>query len=263
MVYLYTDQPVVRPAHPVLFRGIVRNQNDTTFAVPAGQPVKVTITDAQGKEVYNKMLTLNGFGAFNDKYLPPQDAAIGQYNITTEYQAQDYSFSFSVSDFRPLEFLVSTKAQAAEVVAGDTISVDVNSTFFSGGPVSGAQVTWTAFANQGYTSTTQAMATTTSTTPPTANTSTTGRLARGRVPDAIRTLPMPRHRRWHTQRSDDGDDSNDGDEQVQTESLQWHATAPARGGCDRALRRNMGRTQTPGNAMSRRSAGPRARRILQ
>ncbi len=150
MVYLYTDQPVYRPGHPVYFRGIVRNLDDVTYTAPAGAGAEVVINDAQGKEIYRQKVTLNNYGAFSGKYEPPQDAAVGGYNLSVLYNQQTFYLGFSVAEFRPPEFLVATKAQASEVVAGDTIKVDVDSTFYFGGPVSGGKVTWVALANQGY-----------------------------------------------------------------------------------------------------------------
>ncbi len=150
VVYLYTDQPIYRPAHPVYFRGVVRNQDDVTFQTPAGAPVGVVIADASGKEVFKQTMTLNAYGAFSGKYEPPQDAPLGPYNIRAHYQNNDFYLSFSVAEFRPPEFIVTTKPQVDQVVAGDTIHVNVDSTFFFGGPVSGGKLTWAAFANQGY-----------------------------------------------------------------------------------------------------------------
>ncbi len=148
--YLYTDQPIYRPGHPVYFRGVVRNQDDVTFAVPAGAPVRVIISDPQGKEVYKQTVNLNAYGAFNGKYEPPQDAPIGPYSLRAEYNQRQYYVSFQIAEFRPPEFIVNAKAEAPQVVAGDTIKVNIDSTFFFGGPVSGGKLTWVARANQGY-----------------------------------------------------------------------------------------------------------------
>ncbi|HLY26415.1 MAG TPA: alpha-2-macroglobulin family protein, partial [Aggregatilineales bacterium] len=150
VVYLYTDQPVYRPSHPVYFRGIVRNQDDVTFTAPGGESVSVTITDAQGKQVFQQNMKLNGYAAFNGKYEPPADAALGNYSLEVQYREGTYDLNFEVAQFRPPEFLVNATAAAKEVVAGDTIKVGVDSSFYFGGPVSGGKVTWTAIANPGY-----------------------------------------------------------------------------------------------------------------
>src|SRR5450432_1603344 len=150
VVYLYTDQPIYRPGHPVLFRGVVRNQDDVTFGVPANQPVQVSINDAQGKQVFTAPMTLNTYGAFSGKFGLPSDAPLGNYILLAHYNNQDFSLNFQLAEFRPPEFVVKTTPAASEVVAGDTIKVGVDSSFYSGGVVSGAKVTWVAIANQGF-----------------------------------------------------------------------------------------------------------------
>ncbi|MEP7285907.1 MAG: Ig-like domain-containing protein [Chloroflexota bacterium] len=150
VVYLYTDQPVYRPGHPVYFRGIVRNKDDVTFGVPANATAQVTVTDPQGKEISKQQVTLNNYAAFNGKYEPPADAAVGAYGLRVDYNGQQFYLGFQIAEFRPPEFIVNAKADAPEVVAGDTIKVNIDSSFFFGGAVSGANVTWNAIANQGF-----------------------------------------------------------------------------------------------------------------
>ncbi len=146
--YLYTDQPIYRPGHPVYFRGVVRNQDDVHFSVPDGGSVHVRLSDQQGKPLYEKDVPLTAFGTFSDHYDLLQDAAIGYVQMDVTYKGQSFNHGFQVAEYRPPEFQVAATAKADQVVSGDTISVDVNSTFFFGGAVSGAKVTWNALANQ-------------------------------------------------------------------------------------------------------------------
>jgi hypothetical protein len=148
--YIYTDQPIYRPGHPVYFRGILRNQNDVTYSVPAGGTVKVVLNDAQGKPVYQKDLPISDMGVFNGEYDLPQDTPIGYYNMAVTYKTQNFGYGFQVADYRPPEYMVSATPKVNQVVAGDTISVDVDSTFFFGGAVSNTKLTWNAVANQAY-----------------------------------------------------------------------------------------------------------------
>jgi uncharacterized protein YfaS (alpha-2-macroglobulin family) len=150
VLYLYTDQPVYRPGHPVYFRGVARLEHDVTFSVPANEPVQVTITDPEGKQVYKQTLTLNQFGGLNGSYTPPADAKLGNYSLNVQFRQQLFPLMFQVAEFRPPEFKVDVKTTADKAAAGDTIHVTAAGSFFSGGPVSGAKVTWTAVANQGY-----------------------------------------------------------------------------------------------------------------
>ncbi|MFN7211049.1 MAG: Ig-like domain-containing protein, partial [Aggregatilineales bacterium] len=65
VTYLYTDQPIYRPARPVYLRGIVRLQDDVTFAAPQNEPIQIVISDPNGREVYSQRLLLNEYGAFS------------------------------------------------------------------------------------------------------------------------------------------------------------------------------------------------------
>jgi len=157
-VYLYTDQPVYRPGHPVLFRGLVRYQNDVTFSIPQNLNLEMAITNPQGQEILKKPVTLNAYGGFNGKYEIPADAPLGQYYISlrlpnaTNYDPTTYvngSVPFQIAEFRPPEFLVNATSEAAQVAAGDTIKVTFDAQFLFGGAVSGGAVNWTAIANSG------------------------------------------------------------------------------------------------------------------
>ncbi|MCC6975883.1 MAG: Ig-like domain-containing protein [Anaerolineae bacterium] len=148
-IYLYSDQPFYRPGRPVYYRGIVRGQDDVTFAVPAGEQVQVIIYDANGQEASKERLTLNQYGAFSGKFdLKPQgEAPLGNYSLYVEWRGEGQYLNFNVAEFRPPEFLVTTTADKPEYVAGDTIKVTIDAKFLFGGSVSGASVNWAAYAN--------------------------------------------------------------------------------------------------------------------
>ncbi|MFN8419583.1 MAG: Ig-like domain-containing protein [Anaerolineae bacterium] len=155
-VYLYTDQPIYRPGRPVYFRGLARIQDDVTFKQPPYSDLRAIITDPNGQEVYNKVLTLNNFGGFSDHFDLPQDAMLGQYYLRVDHTTTEPNLPFEntlyfqVAEFRPPEFLTTTTADKTEYAAGDTIKVSIDGKFLFGGAVSGGQVSWTAIANQGY-----------------------------------------------------------------------------------------------------------------
>jgi len=143
--YLYTDQPIYRPARPVYFRGVIRQQDDITFTIPTGS-VAVTINDPNNQPVYQKTLPLSDYGTFSDQIALAANAPLGYYNIEVKYQDQTSSQGFQVAEYRPPEFQVATTPKADQVIAGDTISVQTAASFFFGGAVSNAAVTWNAQA---------------------------------------------------------------------------------------------------------------------
>jgi uncharacterized protein YfaS (alpha-2-macroglobulin family) len=101
VTYLYTDQPIYRPARPMYLRGIVRLQDDVTFNVPQNEPIQVTIFDPEGREVYSQALTLNEYGAFSAQYVLPQETPLGSYSVRTRFRGQEGFLSFTVAEFRP------------------------------------------------------------------------------------------------------------------------------------------------------------------
>ncbi len=151
LAYLYTDRPVYRPDQPVYFRGVIRQQNDVTYTPPSFASIPVQIIDDQGEVVYDKTLPLTPYGTFSDSFTVAADAPLGSYQIiarlpdesTDNYYPPTGTVSFSVAEYRAPEFQVNLTAQTPEVVQGDTISVQVNSTYFFGGAVSNADVQYT------------------------------------------------------------------------------------------------------------------------
>lgn len=148
-VYVYSDRPIYRPGQPVYFRGIVRERDDVSYTPPEQQTVPVTITDGNGEIVYERNLTLNEFGTFNDSFTIDSDAALGNYRISVEmpsemrYRSEGGGVSFTVAEYRLPEFLVDVTAVEPEVVQGETVSARVESTYFFGGAVSDASVDYT------------------------------------------------------------------------------------------------------------------------
>jgi hypothetical protein len=145
-VYLYTDRPVYRPGQEVSFRGIVRTEKDARFALPDLKNISVSITNDQGEDVYSQVLTLDEFGAFSDQFTLADAASTGYYSINVETgeagNFQSY-LGFLVAEYHKPEFLVNVTTDQPEVVQGSTIHATVESTFYFGGAVSNAEVSWT------------------------------------------------------------------------------------------------------------------------
>ncbi len=147
VAYLYTDQPIYRPARPVYFRGVIRYQDDVTFTVPQNEPVQVIINDPNGREVYNQTLMLNEYGAFSGQYDLPQDATLGGYSLRTQFRTQNDYLGFTVAEFRPPEFLTTVTTEAARYADSDLVKATIESKFLFGGGVGGAAVQWQVVAN--------------------------------------------------------------------------------------------------------------------
>ncbi|MCZ7546228.1 MAG: Ig-like domain-containing protein [Anaerolineae bacterium] len=142
-VYLYTDRAVYRPGQPVYFRGVVRDRDDVTYTMPTtARRIPVHIEDTRGETIYREELELSEFGTFSGAFTLADEAELGYYNLVSEYGGRTRTLGFGVAEYRLPEFTVSVLPDRKEVVQGDTITVEMDSAFYFGGPVSDAQVSW-------------------------------------------------------------------------------------------------------------------------
>lgn len=151
--YLYTDRPVYRTDQPVYFRGIVRSKDDVTYTHPPFDTVPVKVYDARGELVFEKEVVLTEFGTFSDKFDIAADASLGSYRIAVdlpsddEYRREGGSVSFLVAEYRLPEYQVEMSPVTTEVVQGDTGVVELEGSYFFGGKVANANVTYTVVSN--------------------------------------------------------------------------------------------------------------------
>ena len=142
--YLYTDRPIYRPGQTVYFRGVLRDRQDMTYSVPNLRQVGVTIYDAAGRLLHTSSLPVTDFGTFSGELLLPEDAALGDGYISTDYGA---SVSFTIAEFRVPEFQVTVTPQQDEIFQGQPLNALVETAYYFGGAVSGAAVQWTAYGS--------------------------------------------------------------------------------------------------------------------
>ena len=149
--YLYTDRQIYRPDQTVYFRGIVREQNDLTYAVPAGQQVQVFLDDYNGNLLYDDILTLDRYGVFHGETHLPPEAEVGSYTIRAKFlddPEENYvNAFFSVAEYRAPEFSVNLHSSPAEIVQGEPIIIPVDATYYTGGAVSNVEAQYTLTSN--------------------------------------------------------------------------------------------------------------------
>ncbi len=143
--YFYTDRGIYRPGQTVYFKGIIRTDHDAIYSLPpVTQPVTVTVSDSQGKEIFSEKLSLDEMGSLNGSVDLSESAALGPYSLQAVYEADNYFYgNFLVEAYRAPEFQVETTTDKPQYVQGDTIQVTATAQFFFGGPVSDAKVHWT------------------------------------------------------------------------------------------------------------------------
>ncbi len=140
--YLYTDRPIYRPGQVVYFKGVVRREDDARYSLPDLPGVPVEIFNDQGERIFTDTLRLSGYGTFTSQLTLSEAAGAGYYFIQTPYGG----IGFQVAEYRRPEFQVSVASAETQVAQGETIAVDVNASFFFGGPVSDAAVEYSVLS---------------------------------------------------------------------------------------------------------------------
>jgi len=142
--YLYTDRAIYRPGQTVCFKGILRRDDDATYTIPTELvDVTVTIRDAQNKPVYEETLSLNAMGTFHGEFALGDEASLGYYSLEAMLtQDRWISTGFQVAEYRKPEFIVGVVAEQEDYIQGDEINVEVNASYYFGGPVANAEVRW-------------------------------------------------------------------------------------------------------------------------
>jgi alpha-2-macroglobulin len=154
-VYFTTDRPIYRPGQTVFFKAILRLDDDARYKLFKGQDkLPILVSDPEGKEVFSDTLAVNGdMATINGQFKLSDQAALGNYQLRTRLpweggtppqpnQAREYGIGFLVAAYVRPEFLVNVTTDKPAYVQGDKINVDVQSTYYFGGPVSDAQVDW-------------------------------------------------------------------------------------------------------------------------
>ncbi|MGE5263371.1 MAG: Ig-like domain-containing protein, partial [Acidobacteriota bacterium] len=144
---LYTDRAIYRPGQTIYFRGVLRRDNDAQYSLPQGiETVPLKVRDGQGRQIATQNATLTRFGTFNGEIKLSDSASIGYYNLSLELGADPRKFvesvNFQVAEYRAPQFQVGVKTDQTEYYNGDKIKVDATATYFFGGPVKDANVTW-------------------------------------------------------------------------------------------------------------------------
>ncbi|AMV17976.1 alpha-2-macroglobulin family protein [Planctomyces sp. SH-PL14] len=137
-VYGITDRPVYRPAQPVKFKfwiGQAKYDKDDK-SLFAGDQVTVRIHDPQGQEVQKLDLKADEFGGVLGEYALPDEAKLGQYNLTLE-KPNRYggSVSFRVEEYKKPEFEVTVDAPDKPVMLGEKITATIKAKYYFGAPV--------------------------------------------------------------------------------------------------------------------------------
>ncbi len=156
--HVYSDRPIYRPGETVLYKGIIRADDDALYTLPPQDgPFEFILRNARGQELQRRDVRVNAFGSFEGLFDIPNDAPTGDYYFSIQLKGGDprvgpngfqiAGSSFLVSAFRKPEFQVALVTGKTSYTDGDTIDASLGASFFFGGALDGATVDWTAVAS--------------------------------------------------------------------------------------------------------------------
>ena len=135
-------------------------------------------TSYETQIIYNEELALTEFGTFSGEIQLPDDIPLGEVTLYingTEYNGQMYplevygtlqsffenyrlpdefyyygmeyriyspSVKFTIADYRTFDYEIETTASQDEIVQGDPLEIDVQAQYYSGEPLSGAEISY-------------------------------------------------------------------------------------------------------------------------
>ena len=137
---LFTDRGIYRPGQTVHVAVLTYNQihQDDTSVAPS-QTVKITLRDANRKEIADTTLTTDEYGVGSADFTLPAKTLNGIFTVRTDKA----STSVRVEEYVRPTFDVTVTRPETDYKAGDTIKVVGTAKTYSGVPVSGGRVVYT------------------------------------------------------------------------------------------------------------------------
>jgi uncharacterized protein YfaS (alpha-2-macroglobulin family) len=137
--YVYTDRPVYRPGHTVHFKGILRSRNGEKYSVPAGQQMRVSVQDPNGKQVFDTTVVTSAFGGVHGDFDLAADAALGYYSVSISGRGVSLG-GFQVEEYKKPEYEVRVTPDKPRVLEGEAATATIEAKYYFGEPVAGAVV---------------------------------------------------------------------------------------------------------------------------
>jgi alpha-2-macroglobulin len=147
LVFGFTDKSLYKPGDTIRFKGYVRLKDDNQFTLAKGlHSITAKIESYDMPTIKTQAIKLNEFGAFDHQIKLPTNAPDDEYwlEISSAEDEDIGQFKFTVATIKPKETDVQAKISShpngQPVFGRDPIEVNVNASYYSGGPVIGHDV---------------------------------------------------------------------------------------------------------------------------
>ena len=112
--YLFSDRGIYRPGETAIIGGIVKNP---TFTKLSSAPLKLEITDARGRTIYDEIFSVKSDGMFDIRFTISDNASIGEYtaNLYLLSNKNKIQNTIGTTNFRVQEFTPDNLKIAATI----------------------------------------------------------------------------------------------------------------------------------------------------
>lgn len=153
--YVFDDRQMYRPSEEVHVKGWLRRigakqTGDVSLVGDSGVSLQYTVNDPQGNQLADGVIEMNELGGFDFAFTLPENANLGAANIylsarnVSGVYNTDYYHSFQIQEFRRPEFEVTARnEEKGPFFVGDDAVVAISAQYYAGGPLPGAETTWT------------------------------------------------------------------------------------------------------------------------
>lgn len=150
---VFTDRSLYRPGQTVYFKGMVVQTRGTRNAVVEGQGVKVSLEDANGKDIGVRRLTTNAFGSFSGEFILPATGLTGAFTVSVDEdfsaayddELDDFTLgeqSIAVEEYKRPTFEASFQPVSRSYQAYDSVTVTGTARALAGAHITGAKVAY-------------------------------------------------------------------------------------------------------------------------
>ncbi|XP_028159271.1 CD109 antigen-like [Ostrinia furnacalis] len=140
-VFVQTDKRVYQPRDTINFAVIALDKH----LLPISNTVDVSVLDAGGSPVWQKLAVPLDKGIFTDQFMLADEPALGEWTIQVEARGQTYSRQILVADYVMPKFQMDIQLPKEVLFTEGRFTVNVTAKHFNGLPVNG-ELTISAYA---------------------------------------------------------------------------------------------------------------------
>ena len=159
--YVFDDRGIYRPGEQVHIKGWIRRigagtTGDVGFMGGVAKNVAYTLHDGQGNQIATGTAPLNAWGGFDFSLALPETMNLGDAYVElhsdgpSDISDRSSGHQFQVQEFRRPEFEVKASASEGPFMAGGHAIAEVSATYYAGGGLPNADVTWQVTSAPGH-----------------------------------------------------------------------------------------------------------------